>query len=129
MTKPQTVKAAFPRLVFPRVPFALFPVGGTRRLEVARGLVSECVVSLVMVINSSPIKGGGVARRRLCIRSLERYREICQATRSRNGSTGWNSIDHSPQVRTSSNSRFAKPHASQWVQFRFLARQNSYYKN
>ncbi|GBN77743.1 hypothetical protein AVEN_249862-1 [Araneus ventricosus] len=38
MTKPQTVKAAFLRPVFSRVPFASFPVVGTRRLEVARGL-------------------------------------------------------------------------------------------
>ncbi|GBM02293.1 hypothetical protein AVEN_108832-1 [Araneus ventricosus] len=51
--------------------------------------------------------GGGVARQR----SLERCREICQATCRSNGATGQNSTEHSPQVRTSSDSRFAKPHA------------------
>ncbi|GBM75189.1 hypothetical protein AVEN_129211-1 [Araneus ventricosus] len=38
-------------------------------------------------------------------------REICQATHRKNGASGRNSTDHSPQVRTSSDSRFAKPHA------------------
>ncbi|GBO33776.1 hypothetical protein AVEN_45267-1, partial [Araneus ventricosus] len=33
-----------------------------------------------MAVNSSHVKGGGEARRRHCIRSLERCREICQAT-------------------------------------------------
>ncbi|GBM43024.1 hypothetical protein AVEN_88619-1 [Araneus ventricosus] len=47
-----------------------------------------------------------VARRRQSIRSLMRCQEICQATRLRNGATGRNSTDHSPQVRTSSDSRF-----------------------
>ncbi|GBN64345.1 hypothetical protein AVEN_2665-1 [Araneus ventricosus] len=46
----------------------------------------------------------------MCIRSLEPCREICQATRRHNGATGRNSTDYSPQVRTSDDSRFAKPH-------------------
>ncbi|GBM89502.1 Neurogenic locus Notch protein [Araneus ventricosus] len=54
-------------------------------------------------------KDEGVSRRRQCIRSLQCCRDICQATSSGNGATGRNSTDHSPQVRTSSNSRFAKP--------------------
>ncbi|GBL98248.1 hypothetical protein AVEN_174055-1 [Araneus ventricosus] len=38
-------------------------------------------------------------------------REIFQATRRGNGATGRNSTDHSPQVRTTIDSRFPKPHA------------------
>ncbi|GBN53803.1 hypothetical protein AVEN_237894-1 [Araneus ventricosus] len=45
----------------------------------ARGLVSASVVSRVMAVNSSHVKGGGVARRRQCVRSLERCGEIWQA--------------------------------------------------
>ncbi|GBM81754.1 hypothetical protein AVEN_13471-1 [Araneus ventricosus] len=90
---------------------AVFLIVGTVRIKVAGGLVSESVVSRVMLVNSSHVKGGGVTRRRQYIRSLERSREICQATPHGNGATGRNSIDHSPQVRTSSNSRFTKPHA------------------
>ncbi|GBM17816.1 hypothetical protein AVEN_99687-1 [Araneus ventricosus] len=48
----------------------------------------------------------GVARRLQYIRSLERCREIFQATRRWNGATGRNSTDHSPQLGTSSDSRF-----------------------
>ncbi|GBM36588.1 hypothetical protein AVEN_162027-1 [Araneus ventricosus] len=33
-----------------------------------------------MTVNSSHVKGGGVARRRQCIPSLEHCRELCQAT-------------------------------------------------
>ncbi|GBN01091.1 hypothetical protein AVEN_198803-1 [Araneus ventricosus] len=40
--------------------------------------------------------------------NLERL-EVCPATRRGNGASDWNSTDHSPQVRTSSDSRFAKP--------------------
>ncbi|GBM98557.1 hypothetical protein AVEN_186094-1 [Araneus ventricosus] len=62
--------------------FALFPVVGTGRIGVARGLVSASVVSRFMAVNSSHSKGRrGVSRRRQCIRSLERCREICQASR------------------------------------------------
>ncbi|GBM73239.1 hypothetical protein AVEN_94685-1 [Araneus ventricosus] len=88
--------------------FALFPVVGRGRIDVARGLVSGSVVSRVMAANSSHIKGGGPARRRQCIRSLERCRRICQATRRGKVVTGRNSTDHSPQVRTLSDSRFCK---------------------
>ncbi|GBN73243.1 hypothetical protein AVEN_267793-1 [Araneus ventricosus] len=76
--------------------FALFPIVGTGRIDVARGLVSASVVSRVMAINSSHVKEGGVIRRRQCNRSLERRREVCQATRSGNGETGRNSSDNSP---------------------------------
>ncbi|GBM38163.1 hypothetical protein AVEN_48495-1 [Araneus ventricosus] len=38
--------------------FALFPIVGTRRIDVARGLVSVSVVSRVMAVNSSHVKGG-----------------------------------------------------------------------
>ncbi|GBM35590.1 hypothetical protein AVEN_121040-1 [Araneus ventricosus] len=37
--------------------FALFPVVGTGRIDVARGLVSASVVSRVVAVNSSRIKG------------------------------------------------------------------------
>ncbi|GBN66990.1 hypothetical protein AVEN_127352-1 [Araneus ventricosus] len=57
--------------------FTLLPVVGTGRIELARGLVSASVASRVMAVNSSHIKGGGVARRRRCIGSYERCREIC----------------------------------------------------
>ncbi|GBM12014.1 hypothetical protein AVEN_256099-1 [Araneus ventricosus] len=82
--------------------FALFPVVGTGRNNVAREIVSAFVVSRVMAVNSTHVKGGGEARRLQCISSLEGCREIRQATRRRN------STDHIPQVRTSSDSRFAK---------------------
>ncbi|GBN82137.1 hypothetical protein AVEN_232205-1 [Araneus ventricosus] len=39
--------------------FALFPVVGTGRIDVPRGLVSASVVSRVMAVNSSHIKGMG----------------------------------------------------------------------
>ncbi|GBO23082.1 hypothetical protein AVEN_56460-1 [Araneus ventricosus] len=76
------------------------------RIEVARGLANASVVFRVMAINSSHVKGGGVARRRQCIRSLERCPEICHATRSWNGVTVRNSTDRSPQVQTSGDSMF-----------------------
>ncbi|GBN58231.1 hypothetical protein AVEN_20821-1, partial [Araneus ventricosus] len=40
--------------------------------------------------------------------NLERL-EVCQATCRGNGATGQNSIQNSPQVRTSSDLRFAMP--------------------
>ncbi|GBM00793.1 hypothetical protein AVEN_257324-1 [Araneus ventricosus] len=52
-----------------------------------------------------------MAKRHQCTRSLELCREIFQAMCRGNGATGRNSTDHSPQVRTSSDSKFAKPHA------------------
>ncbi|GBL85409.1 hypothetical protein AVEN_34598-1 [Araneus ventricosus] len=64
--------------------FALFPIVGTGRIDVARGLVSGSVVSRVVVVNSSRIKG---TRRRHCIYSLEHCRDICKATRCRHGVT------------------------------------------
>ncbi|GBN12062.1 hypothetical protein AVEN_190415-1 [Araneus ventricosus] len=63
-----------------------------------------------MAANSSHIKGWGVAKQCQCIRSLERCPDIGLATRHGNGTTCWNSTDHSPQVRSSSGSGFAKPH-------------------
>ncbi|GBM65269.1 hypothetical protein AVEN_213550-1 [Araneus ventricosus] len=54
-------KAAFLRSVFPRVlrpRFALFPIVGTGRIDVTRGLVSAFVVSRVMAVNRSHVKGG-----------------------------------------------------------------------
>ncbi|GBO33183.1 hypothetical protein AVEN_85606-1 [Araneus ventricosus] len=83
--------------------FALFPIVGTGRIDVARGLVSASVDSRIMAVNSSHIKGRVVARRRQCIRSHERCQEICQATRHVNSATVRNSTAHSPQVRTSSH--------------------------
>ncbi|GBL75981.1 hypothetical protein AVEN_234299-1 [Araneus ventricosus] len=65
--------------------FALFPVVGTGRIDVACGVASASVVSLVIAVNSSHFKGGGVARQRQYIRSLECRREIRQATRRGNG--------------------------------------------
>ncbi|GBO18185.1 hypothetical protein AVEN_168748-1 [Araneus ventricosus] len=59
--------------------FALFPIVGTGRIVMARGLVSASVVFRVMAVNSWHVKGGGVARRRQCVRSLERCGEIWQA--------------------------------------------------
>ncbi|GBN85748.1 hypothetical protein AVEN_116474-1 [Araneus ventricosus] len=73
--------------------FALFLVVGTGRIDVTRGLVvSTSVVSGVMAVNSSHIKGGGVARRRnwsefhrlqSTTTNIERL-EVCQATRRGN---------------------------------------------
>ncbi|GBL73434.1 hypothetical protein AVEN_145809-1 [Araneus ventricosus] len=83
--------------------FALFLVVVTGRIDVAGGLVSASVFSRVVEVNSSHVKGGWSGRRRQCIRSLERCREICQATRRRNFVADRNSTDHSPQVRTSSD--------------------------
>ncbi|GBM80515.1 hypothetical protein AVEN_123270-1 [Araneus ventricosus] len=77
--------------------FVLLPVIGTGRIDVARGLVSASAVSRFMALNSSHVKGGGVARLRQWIRSLQCWREICQATRRRNGAAVRNSNDHSPQ--------------------------------
>ncbi|GBM54297.1 hypothetical protein AVEN_90479-1 [Araneus ventricosus] len=58
--------------------FALFPFFRRGRVYVASGLVSASVVSHVIVVNSSHIKGRGMARRRHCIYSRERCPEICQ---------------------------------------------------
>ncbi|GBL54176.1 hypothetical protein AVEN_190426-1 [Araneus ventricosus] len=88
--------------------FVLFPIVGTGRIDVARGLVSASVVSRVIAVNSSHIKGRGVARQLQCIGSHVRCRYICQATRRWNDATGRNSTDHSPQVRTLSDSRFGQ---------------------
>ncbi|GBL97925.1 hypothetical protein AVEN_127026-1 [Araneus ventricosus] len=65
-----------------RLRFAFFPIVGTGRIEVARGLVSACVVCRVMAVNSWHIKG---RRSGQCIRSLEHSRDIRKATRLRNG--------------------------------------------
>ncbi|GBN84866.1 hypothetical protein AVEN_133146-1 [Araneus ventricosus] len=75
--------------------FASLPVVRTGRIDVICGLVSASVISRVMAVNSSHVKGGGVARGRQCIHSLERCREICQATYRRNGATVRNSTHHS----------------------------------
>ncbi|GBL85831.1 hypothetical protein AVEN_63164-1 [Araneus ventricosus] len=42
-----------------RLRFALFPVVGIGRIDVARGFVSASVVSRVMAVNRSRIKGKG----------------------------------------------------------------------
>ncbi|GBN81882.1 hypothetical protein AVEN_257653-1 [Araneus ventricosus] len=42
--------------------FALFPVVGTGRIDVGRGLVSTSVFSRVIVVNSSHTKGRGSAQ-------------------------------------------------------------------
>ncbi|GBL79326.1 hypothetical protein AVEN_260028-1 [Araneus ventricosus] len=73
--------------------FALFPVVRTGRTNVACGLVSASVISLVMAVNSSHVKGGGVGRQRQCIYSLEKI------TYRRNGATVRNSTDHSPKYK------------------------------
>ncbi|GBN34485.1 hypothetical protein AVEN_44226-1 [Araneus ventricosus] len=65
--------------------FALFPIVGTEGIDVARELVSASVVSRFMEVNSSHIKGRGVARWRQWIHSLERCRNTCKATSRRNG--------------------------------------------
>ncbi|GBM35352.1 hypothetical protein AVEN_90673-1 [Araneus ventricosus] len=80
--------------------FALFLVVGTGKIDVVRGLVSASVVSRVMAVNRLHVKGWGVDRRRQCIRSLDRCREICQGMHRGNGATVRNFTDHSPQVRT-----------------------------
>ncbi|GBM02039.1 hypothetical protein AVEN_209736-1 [Araneus ventricosus] len=86
--------------------FALFPVVGTGRIDASRGLVSASVVSRVVVVNRSHIKD---SRRHHCIRSLERCRDICKATRRRNGTSV-----RIPQTtvhkceRTSSDSKFGQ---------------------
>ncbi|GBN91304.1 hypothetical protein AVEN_31561-1 [Araneus ventricosus] len=110
---PSPLKLSFYGLSFQEIRprFSLFPIVGTGRIDVARGLPSASIVSCVLEVNSSYVKGGVVARRRRCVHPLEHCQEICQATRRENTAIGWNSTDHSPQVRTSSDSRFAKPHA------------------
>ncbi|GBM39598.1 hypothetical protein AVEN_201582-1 [Araneus ventricosus] len=75
--------------------FQLFHIVGTGRTDEARGLVRASVVSYVMAVNSSHVKGGGAGRHRQCIRSLERCLEIFQATRCGNGATVRISTDHS----------------------------------
>ncbi|GBM31244.1 hypothetical protein AVEN_223442-1 [Araneus ventricosus] len=74
--------------------FALFFAVGTGRIDEARGLVSPSVVSRLMAVNRSYIKGG-CGQTRQCIRSFERCQEICQATRHGNGAIGRNSIEQS----------------------------------
>ncbi|GBN87358.1 hypothetical protein AVEN_212857-1 [Araneus ventricosus] len=56
LLKPRSYGLSF-REFRPR--FALFPVVGTGRIDVARGLVSASVVSRVMTVNSSHVKGEG----------------------------------------------------------------------
>ncbi|GBN99391.1 hypothetical protein AVEN_72217-1 [Araneus ventricosus] len=86
--------------------FVLFPIVGTGRIDVARGLVSASVASRVMAVNSSHVKG---TRRRQRFRSLERCRGICQATLRRNGAIVRNSTDHKYEPRATRG--LAKPHA------------------
>ncbi|GBN14644.1 hypothetical protein AVEN_55623-1, partial [Araneus ventricosus] len=62
--------------------FALFPVVGTGRIDVTRGIVSASVVSRIMAVNSSRIKGTNGA-----IASVHSNRDICKATRRKNGAT------------------------------------------
>ncbi|GBM99043.1 hypothetical protein AVEN_201791-1 [Araneus ventricosus] len=87
-----------------RPQFALFPIVGAGRSDVVRELVSALAVSRIMAVNSSHVKGRGMARWRQCSHLLERCRDICQSRRRRNYT------DHSPQVRTSSDSMFTKPY-------------------
>ncbi|GBO07488.1 hypothetical protein AVEN_124508-1 [Araneus ventricosus] len=53
--KPRSYGLSFPEF---RPRFALFPVVGTGRIDMARGLVSASVVSRVMAVNGSHVKGG-----------------------------------------------------------------------
>ncbi|GBN87506.1 hypothetical protein AVEN_180771-1 [Araneus ventricosus] len=86
-----------------RLRFALFPVVGTGRIDVTRGLVSASVVSRVVAINSSHIKGPDDA-----IASVHsRAAEIFAKSRAV-GRVSLNSTDHSPQVRTSSDPKFGQ---------------------
>ncbi|GBM63141.1 hypothetical protein AVEN_150268-1 [Araneus ventricosus] len=105
-------KAAFQWPIFSQVSsaFALLPVVGTGRIDVARGLVSASVVSRVVAVNNSHIKE---ARRRHCIRSLERCRDICKATRRRNGTSVRipPTIVHKCEPRATRS--LAKPHKEQ----------------
>ncbi|GBO05713.1 hypothetical protein AVEN_145228-1 [Araneus ventricosus] len=87
--------------------FALFTIVGTGRIDMDRGFVSVSVVSRVMAVNISHSEGrdsGQTASVHPFTRALPRYLP-------RNGATVQNSTDHTPQVRTSNDSRFAKPHA------------------
>ncbi|GBN33215.1 hypothetical protein AVEN_104414-1 [Araneus ventricosus] len=80
MVKPLSYGLSFHEF---RPRFALFPIAGTGRIDLARGLVSESFVSRGMAVNISHIKGKGVAIRNHCIHSLERCRDICKATRTK----------------------------------------------
>ncbi|GBM43524.1 hypothetical protein AVEN_133831-2-1, partial [Araneus ventricosus] len=80
---------------------ALFPVVGTGRIDVARGVVSASVVFRVLAINISHIKGPDSAIASVHSSAAEIFAKLKRSVCS-------NSIDHSPQVQTSSDSKFGQ---------------------
>ncbi|GBN88987.1 hypothetical protein AVEN_173425-1 [Araneus ventricosus] len=80
--------------------FALFHLAGIGRIDVARGLLSASVVSGVMAVNSSHVKGRGSGQ----TASVHPFTRTLPRDLPSHA-------DHSPQVRTSSDSRFDKRHA------------------
>ncbi|GBN60244.1 hypothetical protein AVEN_160000-1 [Araneus ventricosus] len=86
----------------------IFPVFETGRIDMARGLVSASVVSRVVAVNSLHIKE---ARRRHCIRSLERCRDICKATCHRNGTSVRIPTTTVHKCKPRATPSLAKPHA------------------
>ncbi|GBM40772.1 hypothetical protein AVEN_157911-1 [Araneus ventricosus] len=87
--------------------FLLFPIIETARIDVTRGLVSASAASRVVAVNSLHIKGRGSGQT-ASEHPLTRVLHIDMPSHApSDGATGRNSTDHSPQVRTLSNSRFA----------------------
>ncbi|GBO15059.1 hypothetical protein AVEN_212782-1 [Araneus ventricosus] len=67
--------------------FALFPIVGTGRIDVARGFVSASVVSRVMAVNSSHIKGKGNGQMSSVHPFTQALPRNCKATHRRKGAT------------------------------------------
>ncbi|GBN52138.1 hypothetical protein AVEN_145806-1 [Araneus ventricosus] len=85
------------------------PSFGTGRIGVASWLASASVVSRFMAVNNSQVKGG----RRGQTVSVHPFTRALPRDLPKNAPSKWSdwSEFHRPQVRTSSDSRFAKPHA------------------
>ncbi|GBM27969.1 hypothetical protein AVEN_20582-1 [Araneus ventricosus] len=86
--------------------FALFPIVGTGRIEVARGLVSASVASHVMAVNSSDVKGGGSSQ----TASVHPFTRVLKRDLPNHAPLelrDWSEFHyHSPHARTSSDLRF-----------------------
>ncbi|GBL63330.1 hypothetical protein AVEN_170765-1 [Araneus ventricosus] len=108
-------KATFLRPVFSRAPSTVRVIPQRRNWKNRCGswaCISTFVVSLVMAVNSSHIKGRGSGQ----TASVHPFHSSAAQRFGKPRAVGTaltvkNSTDHSPQVRTSSDSKFAKPHA------------------
>ncbi|GBN97925.1 hypothetical protein AVEN_87171-1 [Araneus ventricosus] len=81
--------------------FALFPIVGAGRTEMARGLVSTPVASRIMAVNSSHIKGCGSDQTASVHPFTRPLPRDLPSSAPFDGMIGRNYTEHSQQVRTS----------------------------